>query len=418
MNRTLKLALELLTCLLLAAALLYFVPSQSIKSAPEIPAAHKVPQKTEERAKTQPKEATKGHLVSSDKRAWPGFTLMPESGSATVKLVNMSGDIVHKWNFDAARARLLPNCNLLVVHGTKWGWGTEYWSEQRKYVREFDWDGQVVWEYTVPGPAHHDVHRLKNGNTLLQYRSIVPEEFRRTIKDEKKRNARIRTDIIREVTPEGEIEWEWASHEHLDLNSCGAHPCHKTSKSIASGKRTFDWTHNNTVNPLPQNKWFTSGDTRFKPGNLLLMPRSWSQSLLVSKDSGAVVWDYHGDFEGGLSGGHEVHMIPEGFPGAGNILVFDNGRTRQRSAVLEINPTTKEVVWSYENGKSFFSQAAGSVQRFPGGNTLISEDVPGRVFEVTPDKEVVWSYQAPMRTARAHRYAPDHCAKLSELDLF
>ena len=61
-------------------------------------------------------------------------------------------------------------------------------------------------------------------------------------------------------------------------------------------------------------------------------------------------------------------------------------------------------------------------ERLPNGNTLISEGAPGRIFEVTHNKEIVWEYINPFRSNgggggggnaansvfRAHRYGPDH----------
>ena len=91
---------------------------------------------------------------------------------------------------------------------------------------------------------------------------------------------------------------------------------------------------------------------------------------------------------------------------SGNILVFDNGRSVHagESIVIEIEPTTKKVVWNYEAGKEFFSEARGSVQRLPNGNTLISEDKNGRCFEVTPEKEIVWQYEESHEINRCQRY--------------
>ncbi|MCB0318794.1 MAG: aryl-sulfate sulfotransferase [Bdellovibrionales bacterium] len=351
-------------------------------------------------------------------KSWAGFNLYPESGTAKVHLVNMTGTSLHQWNFDAARARMLPNCNLLVVHGSKWGLDRAPWRQLRHNVREYDWEGNVVWEYITPGPAHHDVHRLDNGNTLLMYRRELTEEEKTSITDPDKKGSEIRTDIILEVTPAGEIVWEWAAHEHLDLNSCGSKPCRKLPKVVTSGKKVFDWTHSNTIAPIPENKWYDQGDKRFKPGNIVFMPRNMWQAMIIDKESKEIIWKYSGDYKGGLSGGHEPHMIPKGYPGAGNVLIFDNGRSRGFSVVLEINPTTNEVVWVYDVGGDLYSQAAGSMQRLPNGNTLISEDVGGRVFEVTPDKEIVWQYTGnEFRSCRAQRYPQNACNKLADYPL-
>ena len=87
-------------------------------------------------------------LLSKEKSS-PGFTLFGESGTALIRLVNMSGETVKSWPFDSARTRLLPNCNFLVVHGTKWGWSTEKWKALRPFVREYTFDGKLIWERLI-----------------------------------------------------------------------------------------------------------------------------------------------------------------------------------------------------------------------------------------------------------------------------
>ncbi|MCB9030121.1 MAG: aryl-sulfate sulfotransferase [Deltaproteobacteria bacterium] len=351
-------------------------------------------------------------------KAYPGFTLIPETGNAKVALVNMKGETVRQWKMDAQRARILPNCNLLVLHASKWGLRELPWKRLRNKVREYDWDGNLVWEYNAPNIAHHDVHRLENGNTLFLVRTQVPSELMHKISDPERRDIKMRSDLIYEITPEGELVWDWNYYERFDLNFCGRFACEDPTNKVEDGKRNFPWTHTNTVKPIPENKWYDAGDDRFKPGNLIILPRNWSTVYIVDKESKEVVWEYTGDYKGGLSGGHEAQMIEKGLPGAGNILIFDNGRTdlrTQASYILEIDPVTKKHLWVYDAGADFYSFAAGSVQRLPNGNTLISEDMKGRTFEVTPDKKVVWQYISPVRTCRAHRYSYDYCPKLREL---
>jgi len=52
------------------------------------------------------------------------------------------------------------------------------------------------------------------------------------------------------------------------------------------------------------------------------------------------------------------------------------------------------IVWEYKGDEKnkFFSLASGSCQRLPNGNTLITESDRGRVFEVTPQGQIVWEY--------------------------
>ena len=98
-------------------------------------------------------------------------------------------------------------------------------------------------------------------------------------------------------------------------------------------------------------------------------------------------------------------MIPKWLPGDGDLLIYDNGgiagfpiEVRWYSRILEVDPASCQVVWQYnstKNGKTaqaFFSNSRGSAQRLPNGNTLISEPIWLRIFEVTPDGEIVWEY--------------------------
>lgn len=147
-----------------------------------------------------------------------------------------------------------------------------------------------------------------------------------------------------------------------------------------------------------------------------------------------------------LFGQHNVQWIPEGYLGAGNLLVFNNGgRDREHSSVDEWwaprdangrYPREEdqpwgpgEIVWTYarpeaEEGEEFYSRFISGAQRLPNGNTLICSGAQWHVFEVTPAGEVVWDFKSPFgatdeeldedmhrfRNAmfRAERYAPDH----------
>src|SRR5262249_12499960 len=115
---------------------------------------------------------------------------------------------------------------------------------------------------------------------------------------------------------------------------------------------------------------------------------------------------------------HSAHWIPKGLPGAGNLLVFNNGGRRpdgNYSSVDELVPPVDakgnyarepgkaygpaEPVWNYNAPKKadFFSMLISGAQRLPTGHTLICSGVNGTVFEVTPDKQMVWKYVNPSK---------------------
>ncbi len=354
-------------------------------------------------------ESGKGIVQAKKGLSQEGVTLIPEEGSAAVKLIDSQGEVLNVWNVDADRARLLPNCRLLVVHGTKWGAKVPKWKALRDRIREYDWKGEIVWEYQASDPVHHDVRRLPDGSTYFLKRTLVPEEWQFRVQDPARRLSKIRGDSIVRIDHEGNNVSVWHAHEHLDLNNPGSGGWTRYTSPASASFRMADWTHINTISPLPDNKWYDGGDKRFTPGNLLIQVRNWSASMIIDKDSGDVVWEYTGDDDRRVSGGHEPLMIEKGLRGAGNILLLDNGRTGgQQSRVLEIDPITKEIVWSY-TATGFYTASAGSAERQPNGNTLISEDRKGHVFEVTPEGEIVWEYQSEFETNRVKRYPVDYC---------
>jgi Arylsulfotransferase (ASST) len=333
--------------------------------------------------------------------------------SQEVRLIDMNGNVVHAWkvvpNFDA-RARLLSNGHLLLVD-----------EEINAEIVEYDWDNNIVWRYKAKGTPHHDVHRLANGNTLVLVDEHVPEAFLKDIKDAdvpwwhiiKRKGIKLVGDAIYEVTPKGAVVWEWHTHDYLDL------------KYFSPVVPNADWTHANTITPLPENKWYDAGDKRFKPGNILFSPRNFDKVYIIDKETKKIVWEWTHTYKGGMSHQHEPIMIPKGMPGEGNIILFDNGlfpRHRDHngvSIVFEFNPVTKDTVWKYEtygySNQKFFSKTKGSISRLPNGNTFISEDNNGRIFQVTPAGDIVWEYVNRSDVSRAIAYPYDYTPQLKAM---
>lgn len=179
-------------------------------------------------------------------------------------------------------------------------------------------------------------------------------------------------------------------------------------------------------------RWFDAGDKRFAPDNIIIDSRNANFIAIIDQASGKVVWRLGPNFAGHggdalegkhpttgevdqISGQHDAQLIPEGLPGAGNLLVFDNQgeagyppavlKVTGGSRVLEIDPTTQKIVWSYSASLSgspdwtFYSSFISDARRLPNGNTFIDEGMNGRLFQVTPRGEIVWEYVSPFVAA-------------------
>jgi hypothetical protein len=115
---------------------------------------------------------------------------------------------------------------------------------------------------------------------------------------------------------------------------------------------------------------------------------------MIDRRTGEVYWKLGAP---PLSGQHAPYMLPNG-----HLLLFDNGphrldETFPFSRVLEIDPATKDIVWKFQEQRTynFFSARISNAQRLLNGNTLINEGLFGRFFEVTAEGDVVWEYVNP-----------------------
>ena len=341
-----------------------------------------------------------------------------EVSEDAIAVIDMNGNLVHGWNVQAFRQpKLFRNGNILLAEKAPESNPTGLYAEGP--AREYDWDRNLVWECHAPvsSGAGSEAMRLENGNTVFFYKMLLPDRWREKIADPKRRNwiwDGVLSDCIVEVTADKDVVWNWVSHEHIDINM------------YMEMDASPNWTHCNSLQPLPENRWYDRGDERFRPGNLLVSPRNLGFIFIIDKETGDIVWRYSGDYGGGLAGQHSPQMIEKGIPGEGNIVVFDNGTPPLRNLgragityVLEIDPVRKKVVWAYDNGPLFYASFGGHVERLPNGNTLIAETYPCRAFEVTVDGEIVWEYvRDPARWTLimdATRVPYDHCPQLAEL---
>lgn len=347
-------------------------------------------------------------------------------------LINLDGEQVHQWDYlglpgniidptlnDGQRGHLLvqyemdPN-EMIGIFGNK-------------TVAQIDWNGDVVWKWGEQAPGgmarqNHDWLRLENGNTLLLVArpAIVPLLADHEIGDQG----------LLEVAPDGTIVWSWMAGDHIDEFGISADGIDYLRGILSRGEKDpWGYLEINNMQVLGPNKWFDAGNPIFHPDNIIIDSRKANFILIIEKATGKVVWragPYGDPTENPdnrivnktlprpldqTAGQHNVQMIAKGLPGEGNLLMLDNQGgggyppvslgVYAGSRIIEVNPVTREIVWQYtaeDSGNpvwSFFTSFVGSVQRLANGNTLINEGMNGRIFQITPDGEIVWEYINP-----------------------
>lgn len=340
------------------------------------------------------------------------------------QLIDMQGTAVHSWPYSGWPVEMIDPAYANGERGHLLG-QKEKDAFANETVIEMDWDGTIVWEWGKEAPGgkagqDHDLARLPNGNTLIlgYYPRIVPE-----ISDEP-----VRDQNIYEVTPNGELVWQWSAVDHREQLGVTEDMTVLLLDPRIRNRRTGLLALNN-MQPLGTNKWHRDGDTRFHPDNIMIDSRDGNFIAIIERSSGDIVWlsgpnypssqdmskrKFVGEVPRPLdqtAGQHDAHLIPDGYPGAGNILLFDNGGYSgwppvyhflwQATRILEIDPITMDIVWQYDASSSgeqvwnFFSYFMGGARRLPNGNTLICETIHGRIFQVTPDGEIIWEYINP-----------------------
>ena len=385
-----------------------------------------------------------GTTIYKPDKCWNGFTVFSANVTGEVILVDMNGNVVKQWKgISGFPARILPGGYVMGYVGTR------PMHQDSTALVQADWNDRIVWKFDrsqeIKDPdkapywsarQHHDYQREGNpvgyytpgmdpktnsGNTLILAHKNVnhPRISNRELED----------DYIYEVSWDGTIVWEWLASDHVEemgLDEAARNTIHR-NPNWNSARGGADWAHINSMSVLGPNRFYDQGDKRFHPDNIIVDARQLNIIWIIDKRTGRIVWKVGPDYAatpelrklGQIIGQHHAHMIPKGLPGAGNIMVFDNGGAagygspnpgsvtgvgnaiRPNSRVLEFDPITLEIVWQYSSQTSgldmtsFFSHYISSAQRLPNGNTLIDEGADGRVFEVTPEREIVWEYVSP-----------------------
>jgi hypothetical protein len=394
-----------------------------------------------------------GTTIFYPEKCWNGYTVfqatLHQKNTVGAILIDMNGNVMNRWRgLDGFPNRMLPGGYVMGGTGVR---NIKYGYQDMLDLVQVDWEGNIVWKFEqyqrIKDPhekarwmarQHHDYQREGNpvgyyvpgmdplvdrGNTLLLCHKNLknPGISEKTLLD----------DTIIEVTWDGKIIWEWICSDHFDemgFSEEAKNILYRNPNMQSAGGGMGDWMHMNSMSLVGPNKWFDDGDERFHPENVIWDGRQTNIIAITDRRTGKIVWQLGPEYSateelrslGQIIGQHHAHIIPRGLPGEGNILVFDNGGSagygtpnpgaptglsnarRDSSRVIEFNPVTLDIVWQYPARRpgfmpmsGFYSSFVSSAQRLPGGNTLITEGGNGRVFEVTPEHEIVWEYLSP-----------------------
>ena len=399
-------------------------------------------------------------LLLNEPEAMSGYVLMTGVRNNDVHLIDHLGRIAHEWQLEdgVPHAKLLDNGNLLVQLDA-----------ERPSISEVDPDGNIVWQYIPTDIPHHDFLKMPNGNVLILMQGVktTEETIALGVSPDIVPSEGMQYDYLIEVRPAGseggEIVWEWSALDYIVQDFDQAKPNYGDPSehpelidaNFSAGR------HWSNVNVLAST-YINAIDYNPELDQIALSPRHYSELWIIDHSasteetaaSGSNVGKgntpprsyvlYNGSKGNSGKGGallyrwgnprayrhgtvadqrlfrqHHTQWIAPGLPGAGNILVFNNGyelgiaTPPYYSSIEEIVPPVdgygywrepgaayppSDPIWRYtaEPPTDFYSRVVSGVQRLPNGNTLICEGVLGNVFQVTPDGNTVWQYVYPI----------------------
>ena len=414
-------------------------------------------------------------------QAFDGLTLFsvnqtgPGGGNVhRTYLIDNQQNIIHSWSHDRGAASmpyLMQDSSLVYPYRvvapsmSTGGVGGG--------VAIYSWTGDLLWSHEIANELyqhHHDIQPLPNGNILMLVweRHLAIQNAGNILYggEGKGWQQMGRTGVnnninqmwstaILEIVPYSDVDsivWEWHVWDHLvqdinpDLPNYGSVSNSPNLLDINYGDvggnvgqlgPNADWLHCNAIdyNEALDQIAISSRHT----SEIYIIDHS-TTTLEASSDSGGnsgmggnflyrwgnpQVYKRGSSSDQKLFGQHGVNWIPSGYPGSGNLIIFNNDYTSNTSAVFELQPPINtfylydlqsqsifgpdEPIW-YHTGE-FHSNVQSGAFRLPNGNTLITDANSSRIFEVTLENNLVWDYNHPgggHMIPRAQKYSFDY----------
>jgi hypothetical protein len=377
-----------------------------------------------------------------------GKILFSPMWSTTTYLIDNTGTVNHTWS-----SNYLPGVSVYwlgdgtILRTIRVGIG----GGSGGGIQKVQWDGSVVWDYrynTNGNLSHHDVKMLPNGNVLM----IAWETKTYAEAVQAGRNpshvpaSGLMPDHVIEVKPtgptSGEIVWAWHVWDHLiqdydaskdNYGVVGDHPELIDVNYGSTFMTVSDWLHTNSIDYNPEFDQILLSVHNFN--EIWVIDHSTTTTEAAGHTGGnsghggdiLYRWGNPEAYRAGTTsdqifyGQHDASWIKPGYPGEGDILVFNNGVDRpggSYSSVDQITPPVDEngqyshepgsaygpaeETWTYTANPptSFYAnQISSGAERLEDGDTLICDGTHGVFFEITYEGTTVWEYTNPYPTS-------------------
>lgn len=380
-----------------------------------------------------------------------GYVFFAPLRSTTSFLIDRYGRQVHTWPstyMPGQAVHLLDDGSILrtgMVNNSVFKAGAA-----GGQLQIIEWDGTLSWNYAYSSTSHlthHNAIMLPSGNVLALSWEVVSQANAVELGRDSSTlpEGSLWNECVIELkitgTTTAEVVWKWCMLDHViqDFDSSkgnygdvAAHPEKLDINYTGDGMGGMDsagadWIHfnavdyNETLDQIVLSSKYMSevyvidhsttteeaagstGGTYGKGGDFLYR---WGNPQVYRAEGERIFYNQHA-----------VYWIEDGLPGAGRMMVFNNGNSRtdgKYSTVDEWTPSLnedgtydqlssgafgpEELTWRYKAAQptDLYADRISNAQRLTNGNTLVVNGAYGKLYEVSSDGTVVWEYVNPV----------------------
>lgn len=398
-------------------------------------------------------QVTVGVLSQTDQVS-DGYTFFSPFSGTKAYLIDNCGQLINEWDRGTRpglSAYFLDDGLMLRTYKADLA-GPFTSASNAGGLELVDWDNNTIWKYEINTPeqlSHHDAVMMDNGHIL-----VLTWEL--TYRDELVALGRDPTQIatenymwsekILEIKPIGsdgaEIIWQWHINDHYIQDFDGTlanfgmiedHPelfdINLPELNSSNSNATRDWNHFNAIDyneDLDQillsvrnsdEIWILDHSTTTEEAASHQGGKYGKGGDLIYRWGNASSYQRANVGDQKLFGQHGVHWIDESLNDAGGIMIYNNGNGQpgadysrvqilnppqdsagyyQTDGSAAYGPDLAEDVYGDLSSEQFYSAFLSNAYRLVDGNTLINAGSPGRIFEITPDRQIAWSYEIPL----------------------
>lgn len=339
-----------------------------------------------------------GVTLHREGEAFEGYTLYSYGGQSGAWLMDMSGEVVHRWEapfhevwedpphvdnpspesmITWVDSHVFPNGDAIGLYtansASPWGYG----------LVKVDVDSEVLWR--APIQAHHEFDVEPDGTIYTLSHRLGPAGDAAPHLRSKSSETTVLRDYLVILDSDGNVE------RRISILEAFIRADYPHLLRWPKITEAWDPLHANSVDVADREQ--ASHHEFLDPGDVLLSMRSMSLLAVLDPESERIVWASRGPW----FAQHDAQFIGDGL-----VSLYDNigdtgpvGGTR----ILEYSIPRRKIVWTYSGTPEhpLWSKSRGHHDRLPNGNILITESRGGRLLEVTRQGRRVWEYYVPVR---------------------